>query len=170
MFNRLELPSHPISGLPARIIIYPAACSAQWTKPIWLQDLSIISLDGGAAWLPPPPAHILNLPRLLTIWLAQNFSAPLTFPVPIMLRHPALARLSAVMNIEQNSALSSEWWTNGRLPIFSRSCPISLSPIFEPIADLCGCQPRGLGQLSLLARIRIGIWNGPKVTFQRRSY
>lgn len=51
MFNRLELPSHPISGLPARIIIYPAACSDQWTKPIWLQDLSIISLDGGPCCL-----------------------------------------------------------------------------------------------------------------------
>ena len=165
MFNRVVLPSYLRAAIPHHYL--PGPVNKTYLVTRFIHHLA----RWRAARLPPPPAHILNLPRLLQF---SSLLAPLPWPSLSSVQdtsHPAIARLSPMMNIEQNSALSPEWWTNGRLlPIFGRSCPISLSPVFEPIADLCGCQPCGLGQLSLLAGIRIGIWNRPKVKFQRRSH
>lgn len=47
------------------------------------------------------------------------------------------------------------------LPILGRSRSISLSPVLEPVADLCGCQPCGLRQLTLLGRVRVRVLQIP---------
>ena len=160
MFNRLLLPSYLRAATPHHYLPCRAARPSEqnlFGYKIYPSSRSML--------LPPPPAHILNLSRHLRICLAQKF-APLTFPVPAAPGHGQII----TDDDEYWTKPCIERWTNGRLPIFSRSCPISLSPIFEPIANLCRCQPRGLGQFSLLAGIRIGIWNRPKVTFQLGSH
>ena len=68
---------HPISGLPHRIIIYPAALLGPVNKT-YLVTRFIHHL---ALCCHRHPLTFLNLLRHLTICLAQNF-APLTFPVP----------------------------------------------------------------------------------------
>src|SRR6218665_3840971 len=37
-------------------------------------------------------------------------------------------------------------------PVFCFGCSVPLSSVFEPVADLCGRQPRRFGQLPLLPR------------------
>lgn len=47
------------------------------------------------------------------------------------------------------------------LPFLGLRRSVSLSPVFEPVADLCGGESRGLGQLPLLPRGRVGIVSVP---------
>ena len=75
MFNRLLLPSYLRAATPHHYLPCRAA------RPSEQNLFGYKIYPSSRSLLPPPPAHILNLPQHLTICLAQNF-APLTFPVP----------------------------------------------------------------------------------------
>ena len=74
MFNRVVLPSYLRAAIPHHYL--PGPVNKTYLVTRFIHHLA----RWRAARLPPPPAHILNLPRLLTIFLARH-SAPLTFPV-----------------------------------------------------------------------------------------
>lgn len=56
------------------------------------------------------------------------------------------------------SALCGTWVNiHSLVPLLRLRCTVSLSSVFEPVADLCGGQPRRLSQLPLLPRGRVRV-------------
>ena len=76
MFNRVVLPSYLRAAIPHHYL--PGPVNKTYLVTRFIHHLA----RWRAARLPPPPAHILNLPRLLQFSsLLAPRSAALTFPV-----------------------------------------------------------------------------------------
>lgn len=47
------------------------------------------------------------------------------------------------------------------VPVLRGCSTVSLAAVLEPVADLCGCESRGLGQVAFPGRVGVGVLEVP---------